>query len=930
MNKEIKSLRKSDKFLQQRTNYNEQYSNTNLFKNDNYYKMNMSLCFDSSTEEENCQRNIFNRYIELIKAILVMCILFHLYGLIRTTGLSLFILRSLDCILLSMGYIYLMKMDKIENNCVSVRLILEFDLLAQIILAEEFTHSSATVKLIVGMLYNFIFVLPLNEATYYYLIEYYFILNRLYSQKTYFSFILCFFTKHSLLLIPQVLLAIFANFYFSKSQREFWALYDSFKRSYFNIRSIYDEFPLPVFIVSRKGLGQIYYLNNQAQEYYKKSKKIATVGFNVKKKVDFNFKDIFDKKIPEKFIENEIEKCATLDFIKCVDLPYNIGDKNINFKEIENSSGVYEGDLQNVNWMRLYVYPSNWKGNDCLIIKVIENQEMKYNHFKDDYLSLITHEIKTVIDNIDVICERMSNVSDSEKLGAKENIFKNSPLPIKSFIPNSPLLNSKSLLSSPSDKSCDTLLTSGARFKRSLADSNPISNLSIYTGQNVSVAKTNDTDYPLIFLLKYSFNYTYDMALTLSVYNTLRMNIVDRYQTSLHFKNFVTYLIQYFYPISKSKLFDIEFNADRDDEVFVIYDYYRVIFFNIIMFILNNSNDVSTIKNINISIKHQRFIESYSQTSNYKATFKVVDPDPKISHSALNDLLTYLKNWDLKSIDINKFGIIDIGIITSFYIVSTVFESEFTITSSAPGTYTFTAYILASGKRDKETSVSANSASSITQSRCKVISSKVFKPPKSTIEENYYKKIIEKFYKNIKQEKLEVSKPSSILKLPSTNTPKQNNIKKNTSNGFLRPFDKGQNDAYDSDEDISVTLDKDRSVHQQVYIKFLTKTESNMNIKSFGEKLDCIKKRGFRMKMRRSGSLFTGAPFKIDKVIWDDSNIKKVKYPLIPMILVVDDNVIGRSSIFSALKKLNKELKFDIAINGYDAIEKFKSFLKQG
>jgi hypothetical protein len=62
------------------------------------------------------------------------------------------------------------------------------------------------------------------------------------------------------------------QFYAIKSARELWALFDSFKRSYYNLKIVYDEFPYPVLIVSRKQY-HIYYKNIEADKLYEETRK---------------------------------------------------------------------------------------------------------------------------------------------------------------------------------------------------------------------------------------------------------------------------------------------------------------------------------------------------------------------------------------------------------------------------------------------------------------------------------------------------------------------------------------------------------------------------------------------------------------------------------------------------------------------------------
>ena len=67
-----------------------------------------------------------------------------------------------------------------------------------------------------------------------------------------------------------------------------WALYDSFKRSYCNLRYIYDDFPYPIFIVSKKNGYNILYNNNEAVKLYlriTKIKKPTEKGFRPRIKI---------------------------------------------------------------------------------------------------------------------------------------------------------------------------------------------------------------------------------------------------------------------------------------------------------------------------------------------------------------------------------------------------------------------------------------------------------------------------------------------------------------------------------------------------------------------------------------------------------------------------------------------------------------------
>jgi len=67
------------------------------------------------------------------------------------------------------------------------------------------------------------------------------------------------------------------QYFVTKAVRELWALFDSFKRSYYNLKTIYDEFPYPVFVVSKKQYS-ILYKNQEADKLYETSKKLIKVN----------------------------------------------------------------------------------------------------------------------------------------------------------------------------------------------------------------------------------------------------------------------------------------------------------------------------------------------------------------------------------------------------------------------------------------------------------------------------------------------------------------------------------------------------------------------------------------------------------------------------------------------------------------------------
>jgi len=263
-------------------------------------------------------------------------------------------------------------------------------------------------------------------------------------------------------------------------------------------------------------------------------------------------------------------------------------------------------------------------------------------------------------------------------------------------------------------------------------------------------AKNCPFDYSTLFLLKNSLNYIYDLSLTLNTFNCLRMSKINKRLTNLNFEYFVNYMINYFYPISKIKNFKIELKSDLEGEVYAIYDYYRVIFFNVIIFILNNTRDSKKEKTLTISVKHHIFTEN--QGSYYKAIFSFSDDSPYIPYNLLNEVLQSLKNTELNSITLEKYKLIDLGLLVSFYISNTVYNSEFNVnTLPNSNNHMIIVNILASNTKDNYQQGSMQlSQASLQNTIRSIVVSKIFKKPKTFIEETYYNKILSKLYKENK------------------------------------------------------------------------------------------------------------------------------------------------------------------------------------
>jgi hypothetical protein len=266
---------------------------------------------------------------------------------------------------------------------------------------------------------------------------------------------------------------------------------------------------------------------------------------------------------------------------------------------------------------------------------------------------------------------------------------------------------------------------------------------SVVTSPKGIQIRTYPFDYSTLFYLKSSTNYIFDLTLTINTYRSLKMNKSIKKFAQFNLKNFVMYMLSYLYPIAKIKNFSFQFKCDiSDDEANCVYDYYRVIFFNVIMFILNNTKDTSKERSIMVELKHDKFKEN--QGNLYLAIFKFTDKDPIVKYNTISNILQNMKNMDLKNIDLEKNRTIDFGLLVVFYIVSVVYASDFKISSNGDVHYIYVIFTSVGSRENPANSSRNNQNNSGVFNKERNI--KAFKRPKTNIEEIYYNRIVDKMW----------------------------------------------------------------------------------------------------------------------------------------------------------------------------------------
>lgn len=545
---------------------------------------------------------------------------------------------------------------------------------------------------------------------------------------------------------------------------------------------------------------------------------------------------------------------------------------------------TYNGLLSSFTWYKIIVSNCQWKGIDVYSLQFIEKKDLKISQFCNDYMNLINKEYSKLIDLTENICSLAPELPKAKEVNI--NI---------SQIPKSPNLIIRQTNNSQK-------LQQNAQYK-----------LANYVGKNnfsINNAISNQEeciDYSLLFLMKYQYNYIYDMYLTLLTFNSLKENILNKDIYDFHITNLLYYIVNNFTLLSKMKRFKIEVKSQVENEIQCCYEPIRVCIFNVLLFILNNSNYEKE-KHLEVNIKHDKFGKGIM--SFYKLYFKFSDPNPIIKYSQLNELFNKLKTTDISNLDYDLLKLLDIGLITTFYIVSKIFNSEeITIISNKEShnvTIIITFFANASSSDVRLSNQIQNKSSK------SIYPTKIFhKKSPCLIEDEAVYKILNKVFK---------------FKPPKDS--EDSNKAVETKHNDLEDSDEEDQDEDYIQENESVELDekKYRELHHELGVvrKFslakylLEKKKLTINDISINK------------TVKKYAQTNINIPNTIKYKLDNTELMKNIKYCNPPRILIVEDNVYGRMNIRENLKNMDIPLVLDTAGDGKEAIEKFNNLFHQG
>jgi len=548
----------------------------------------------------------------------------------------------------------------------------------------------------------------------------------------------------------------FLEFFVRKGMRELWALYDSFKRSYFNMkRCLLDEHPIPSIVVTNKRPNFfILYKNKEAEDLFAKTtilkpKEVQETHFKKSQifKKDpklftkntseiINLEDIFTNEMETSFCA-EVEKCI-FNRKKYFDFPLKIIEKSPKWvvKQAEGKQTFFKGDLSKFEWYRVIISPCNWKNQEAIFIQLIKNDEFHANEFISTYLSNINEQINLLVENSEMVAnkvidfefEKLKDKSISEqkylKISVDAGVFKSGP--------KIPEIIQKKTPEFPNQVQTNTIIKSKIT---------PIKKV-VSVGQGL-LGKSNlpsfpNYDHSLWLFFKYNINFIFDLNLTVDLFYSLINKKVYPPSDQIKVKEFINYLIDLFYVISKVKNFKFIIKNLCDDEIIVCYLYYRTILFNLLLFIVNNSNSADE-KIVEITLKNERNFESKQDMYNFLFEFKYYDNKAKINYNTVREILAIENSYNFINIykDILKIKCLDLGLVLSNYILQYVYDNNLNLLSYG-GNNTISFYL--KGFLLK-TSLNKIPLSNVNYNVVKL------KEPRPRLFEQYQTKILQKVYK---------------------------------------------------------------------------------------------------------------------------------------------------------------------------------------
>ena len=506
--------------------------------------------------------------------------------------------------------------------------------------------------------------------------------------------------------IPAEFFIFIMYIFLKKSLRERWALYDSFKRSYYNMnQGLLEKDPNPIFILSKD--KNILFKNNTASKLINNTLDIQSsqkrIGRNTKDD-KFNTLNILEiihpnlKELFKKLLTDAMEDSNFTSFNFPICKSSLQKDLNLNVSDIYDISN--EKIYLNLIWFSIFVYKTEWKGKSAFFMNCLPCDHVLLNEIFYKYTKRFTEKCGKMLNNINIIVDTLLNRKEKE-----ENINESSSSSINSY--------NKADFEEDEDgeESAEERELEGIKDK--FKSGKGIHDLLL---ENLNNKDLNNT---ILFFFKNQVELLYDYSLTCEIYfNMLYKDRNFRYNSEninpnlkrrIKLKELKSYYSEYFYDFIKEHDYKLEFKEEGENiyNIFIEESYIRVIIFNIIIFMICylDSNEKSPLyikKEIIIKlipeIKDETPVTPGSKAYNDdtdKLTPKISsDSDKNIKRgdislifecfslkgdlNKIHELINHHKNKNICHIkaEILKLNYLDIGILAVNYILENYYKTK--------------------------------------------------------------------------------------------------------------------------------------------------------------------------------------------------------------------------------------------------------------
>ena len=378
-----------------------------------------------------------------------------------------------------------------------------------------------------------------------------------------------------------------------KSIREIWALYDSFKRSYYNMsEGLIESDPNPIFIISRDKniiyknisasnlISNIIEKKNQIKRSSKGNKNDIFNNINLLDIIHPNLRELFKKILNDVMEDNNFNSFYFPICKSSLQQDLNLEPSDI--YDIDNEK-IY----LNLIWFNFLVYKTEWKGKTSFYICCLPCEDVFLNEIIYKYTKRFSDKIKQIVNNCDIICDALINKND--KIEKKKNNINESR---------------SSDINSDNNDNNDNKYNDSEEEEEESEEDKEIENNEKYNLKknihNLLIADSTNTELnnTILFFFKNQVELVYDYSLTIELYFNMLYkqrnfkfcseNIKPNLKKRIKLKELKAYYSEYFYDFVKEHKYKLEFKEEGENiyNIFIEENYLRAIFFNIIIFMI--------------------------------------------------------------------------------------------------------------------------------------------------------------------------------------------------------------------------------------------------------------------------------------------------------------------------------------------------------